>query len=448
MGKKGKGDAAADRIQARSDRAPFSFLGIRVEGADAATIKKHVIYLVAASLAVKLLVLFATVAVFHSFIDLFDIGVYFQHGAHIFEGQIPDLDYSVEYPALFLVPVTIAFIPVIAVHNAEVFLYSFPLLMVLCDLITLICVYLIGLKVMHERNAFVAGLLYATAFSAAYFVLMKYDAFPTCLLMLALLFTVYGARTKGYLSATLGAFAKMFPVLVLPFMVAYNTRSTSLKEECVNAAKVIVPVAVILLLPLAVLSPASPGSYISATGYGLGVYVNSATYTLYAWIGPVLGTGAQASAVSTFMYALMGAGLLVLLYVAFRDRRQKPLMLLKLAACAIFVFVLFTKFHSPQYIVWFTPLLAVLVADDIIKIVAFYAAQARAHIEFPLLYGRFYTNLEYANPAGSGNWYLTLIFFTIEYVAFIVLFLLILRPDGGYRSRARALMKSYLPVRR
>ena len=93
--------------------------------------------------------------------------------------------------------------------------------------------------------------------------------------------------------------------------------------------------------------------------------------------------------------------------------------------------ILFTKFHSPQYIVWFTPLLCLLVADDIYKIALFYVVQVFAYIEFPLMFGSFYTNMEYTNTVGSYGWYITLMFFTLQYLAILILVFSIVRPSRG-----------------
>jgi hypothetical protein len=141
------------------------------------------------------------------------------------------------------------------------------------------------------------------------------------------------------------------------------------------------------------------------------------------------------------MYVLMGLIFVVLLWSAYVDREKRPVTLLKLIVCALIAAVLFTKFHSPQYIVWFTPLLCLLVADNLYKIVVFYLFQIFAYIEFPLMFGPFYTNLEYANPAGSVAWYCTLFFFTAEFAVLILLVFFIIRPEGGIVTAAKRFFK-------
>ncbi|MDD1660856.1 MAG: hypothetical protein LUQ49_00145 [Methanomicrobiales archaeon] len=416
---------------------PLTFLGQTFEKTDTKTVRSHLLSLVFVSLATKFLVLVLTPAVFHSFIDLFDIGYLFQNAIPLSQGQIPYLDYSIAYPILVFIPMILALIPALVTQSGMAFIYSFQLLMILCDLGTLLCIYFIGLKISDERTAWYAGLVYATAFSASYFVLTKFDAFPTLLLMGAILFTVYDRKVHGYVSATLGFFAKVFPAVSFPFMILYNAKTTSLSEEVITAAKVFLPFAVILFIPFLLLRPDHLNTYLFATGATVGVYASTATYTLYTYIHDVAHLGLPAATVSLFMYLLLGLVMLLLLWIGWKDRRKSPVTLLKLTGFAIFAFVFFSKFHSPQYIVWYTPFLALLVAGDLLKTGLFYLVQALAYLEFPLLFGTFYVNLNYLSPAGSAGWYLTLFFFTLEYLALILLFALAVRPEGGFRAAVR-----------
>jgi len=428
MGKKNKDTGESSVKKVKKGKNPLIFLDFEFGDIDQNAVKRHILYLILASLATKFFVLLLTPLVFHSFIDLFDIGFYFEHAIKMVQGQLPYINYSFDYPILIFIPITLALIPALAFQSAMVFVYTFQFLMVVCDIVTILCIYFVALKVWDEKTAFIAGLVYATAFSTAYFVLTKYDAFPTCLLMVAVLFTVYGMNRKGYLFAALGFFAKIFPAIAFPFVVFYNAKKTSIKQEIIEALKVIAPVSLILLVPLVLIRPDVINTYLFATGSSVGIYVNTATFTLYAYLEEVGHLGITSSTVSTLMYGMMGVVFLILLYTAYIVTEKKPAMFLKILLCAIFSVVFFTKFHSPQYIVWFTPLLCLLVADNLYKILLFYVTQVFAYIEFPLMFGRFYTNLEYVSPVGSAEWNLTLFFFTIQYVALLVLMYYVIQP--------------------
>ncbi|MCX6685810.1 MAG: hypothetical protein NTV10_04075 [Methanoregula sp.] len=431
MGKKNKDTEGSFGKKGKKGKIPFIFLDFEFGNIDQNTVKRHILFLILASLLTKFTVLILTPLAFHSFIDLFDIGFYFEHAIKMVQGQLPYINYSFDYPILIFIPITIALIPALAFQSAMAFVYTFQLLMVLCDIVTILCIYFIALKVWDEKIAFYSGLIYATAFSTAYFVLTKYDAFPTCLLMVAVLCTVYGMNMRGYLFAALGFFAKIFPAIAFPFMVFYNAKTTSIKQEAIAALKVVVPLSLILFVPLVLIRPDVIRTYLFATGSSVGIYVNTATFTLYAYLQEVGHLGITSSMVSTLMYVMMGIVFLILVYTAYIDTEKRPVTFLKILLCAILALVVFTKFHSPQYIVWFTPFLCLLVADNLYKIILFYVTQVFAYIEFPLMFGRFYTNLEYVNPAGSAEWYLTLFFFTVEYLALLILVYLIIRPPEG-----------------
>jgi hypothetical protein len=410
----------------------FSIFGVTCEQVDKDLIKRHLAYLVVIAVLAKLVVFFATISLFHSFIDYFDFQYYIQAAVNILQGQVPYVNFGFDYPPLALIPILIAIIPALVFQSGDTFVLMFQSLMVICDIVTVICVYLIGLKLYNEKTAFIAAFLYATAFSIAYFVLTKYDAFPTCLLMLAVLFTVYNRNVRGYIAIVLGFLAKIFPVIALPFVGLYNAKSTSLKQEIVSILKIGIPVAVVCLVPILLLKPGILLSYFSGSLVRSAVYVNTATYTLYAYLHEILHVGISDATLSTVMYVLMGLLLLFLIAIAYIEPKKDTRFLIKLLAISIFVVIFCMKYHSPQYVVWFTPFVCLLVADSLYGIVLFYATQAITYIEFPLAFGTLYHNQNYVGASGTSLWYLALLFFTLNFTVYLLLMYVAVRPTGSH----------------
>ncbi len=81
----------------------------------------------------------------------------------------PYVNYNFDYPILIFIPIIIALIPALIIQNAMAFVYTFQLLMVFCDIVTILCIYFIALRLWNEKTAFFAGLIDATAFSTTYF---------------------------------------------------------------------------------------------------------------------------------------------------------------------------------------------------------------------------------------------------------------------------------------
>lgn len=429
MGKKSKDESKPSAKKGKRGRIPFTFLKERFDNLDANVVRNHILYILLVSLMMKFVVLFLTTFVFQSFVDLFDFGYYLEHGLMVLNGQVPYLDFPFDYPPLALVPIMIAIIPAILTMNQSVFNFTFQVLMVICDIGTALCIYFIGLKIYDEKKAYLAALVYAAAFSTAYFVLTKYDAFPTCLLMIAVLFTVYGMNMKGYLADTLGTLAKIFPLIALPFITLYNARTTSLKEEIRQLLKIFIPLFLLVALPILILKPGIISQYFSASLIRSSVYVNTPTYVVYAILHELLNIDISIDLISTLMYVFMGIILLALVYVAFTMEKISRTDLLKLIVLSIFSVVFLMKYHSPQYLVWFTPFVCLLVVDRLYAMALFFFAQLVSYMEFPLLFGFLYTNVEYLNPVHSMGNLITLAFFCLEYLVLVLLIIVAVNPS-------------------
>lgn len=429
MKKRGREEASQPQKRGKKGRIPFIFLNERFDNVEANVVRQHIFYIILVSLITKFLVLILTPSVFHSFVDLFDFQYYFEHGMMVVNGQIPYLGFSFDYPPLALIPLLLAMVPALLTLNQYVFIFTFQALMALCDICTVLCIYLIGLKIYDENKAFLAALVYSAAFSTAYFVLTKYDAFPTALLMIAVLFTVYGMSMRGYLADVAGALAKIFPLIALPFMMLYNAKRTSLRGEFCSLLKIFIPLILLIMLPVLIMKPEIIGQYLSGNLLRSNVYVNTPTYAIYAILHELLDINVPIDLISNLMFAVLGIILLLLVYTAFRMEKISGINLVKFIALSIFSVVFFMNYHSPQYLIWFTPLVCLLIADRMYAVALFFLAQIITYMEFPLMFGTLYTNAEYLNPVKSSGYILTVGFFCLEYCVLVLLIFVAVNPS-------------------
>ena len=416
----------------------FSILGLDISGINKEEFIRRIIYLTIIALCTKFAILLFSPIIPGSFIDLFDIGLYLQYAVNTAQGSIPYIDFNIEYPPLFLIPILAPIPFALMTNNAMTYVYTYQVIMTLFDILTLYCVYLIGLKIYDAKKAFTAGILYATAFSATYFVLTKYDAFPTFLLMLAITFTVYNKQTLGYLSGILGFFTKIFPAIALPYMILYNSRDSSLKEQIVKIIICALPCVILLFIPLFLINPHTISAYLSATGSTFGIYVNTATYTLYS-LFQAIGISVPINVISLIMYAIMIVIVLLFLVNAFVHKIDTPRKLLIYILVTLITLIVCSKFHSPQYIVWITPFFALLLADLIHGIYIHYIIQISGFLEFPILFNTYYTNLEYSSAVGTSEWYTIVLFFTAEILIWVISAAYILKSEAGLIDEMKTL---------
>ena len=423
----------------KSGPAPVcSICGLTIRNIERRTFVHNLLLLGIASVLTKLIVLFVTVSVFHSFVDLFDISVYFGYAVNVLGGQIPYIDFSIEYPFLFMIPVLIPLIPTILANDVTAYVMGFQVLMAFFDILTLFLVYLIGLELFDSKRAFRAALLYATAFASSYFILTKYDSFPTFLLILAIFATVYGMPKRGYLAGILGFFTKVFPILAAPYLVLFNATKTSRKTELISVSKVAIVCIMFLLIPMISLVQDWYRPYLFATGADVGVYANTVTYTLYNVLNELLHLPISEEIISLAMYALIIGITGSLLLVSWVKGIRSPRRLLVLIAITLFSVIFCTKFHSPQYLVWLTPFYALLLIESYWNMLVFYLLQVVVYIEFPLAWGSLYVNRGYIHEIGTAGWYGSLTFFIIHAMVYVISILLIVKSDPSLYDDIRS----------
>lgn len=341
--------------------------------------------------------------IFGSLTDLFDFQLYYMAVQNILHGQMPWAN-GVEfyYPPLAFVPLLVAYaISLAAGGEFLVFAVAMWALMLICGIITTVSVYYIGLKIYSEKTAFIAAMLNATAISVAYYSLCRFDPFPTCLVMIAVLATVYGDKGTGYLASVLGLFTKIWPIVVFPFLWLYNARTTSVMKEGKTRAFAFIAGGG-LLFCLMILA-----GYDKFLGYADRVYCNTVPYTADQYL-QMAGIAIPFSIIA-MLFRILTVGVVVgALYLMYQQPKNIALML-KLILVVIVAVIVFSQYRSPQYIVWFTPFAALLVADDIRGIILFIVIQVMAYIEYPLAFGVLYVNDHYVS-----EW--ALVFFTVFFL--------------------------------
>jgi len=341
---------------------------------------------------------------------------------------------------LSFLPVVIALVPSLLFNSVLLYVVIFSLLMIVCDCITTTCVYLISRKIWDDpKKAFISACLYISAISAAYFVMIEHSAFSECLLMIGLTMVIYGkdvvknnSIVNDYFAFICGYFVKVYPIVALPFVVLYKSRSTSLKREIISSLWAIIPASIVLFLPLFILNPDSIKTFIPAR-MDIGYFPNTIIWTLHVWLHDIAKLSITIDTVLMFVYVCMGIGFVLLGYTALKYKKQEPVILIKFVLCAIMLIVLSFKVRSPQYVVWFAPLMCILIADNVYKIGLFYFIQILAYIEFPLTFGLLWTNIEYTNPIYSTNWYIALILFTLQFSGLVLLTWVAIEPVKLYK---------------
>ena len=300
-----------------------------------------------------------------------DVHLYQGFAEAVFDGRVPYRDFFMEYPpgalAVFLPP---------AAFGSSHYNDAFKCLMALCGVATLVLVASLLARLGVSATRLWAGvLLFALSpLALGPISLNTYDAWPALLTVAALSLLLSGRDVAAF--ALLGAAfaAKVYPVVLIPpaaiFVWRVRGRAFALRGLTAFAA-----VAVLFLVPFLVLAPhglaesfraqaarslqveSLAGSLLAAADR-TGVYSATVVHrTGHAISYDLVGSLPEALAVLSSIAQALAVISVAWLYLRGRD---DPRRLALAFAAAIAGFLAFTRFFSPQYLVWLLPFVPLL----------------------------------------------------------------------------------------
>ena len=253
---------------------------------------------------------------------------------------------------------------------------AFKCLMALCGIATLLVVASL-LSRLHVSTArlWAGVLLFALSpLALGPISLNTYDAWPALLTVaaLALLLAGRGVAAFGLLGAAFAA--KVYPVVLIPPAAIFVWRTRG-RESALQALAAFTAVAAFILVPFLALAPhglvesfraqaarslqveSLAGSFL-AVADRLGVYSATVVHRTghavsYDLVGSLPETLAVLGSVAQVLAVLAVAWL-------YLRRRDDPRRLTLAFAAAIAGFLAFTRFFSPQYLVWLVPFVPLL----------------------------------------------------------------------------------------
>jgi hypothetical protein len=379
-------------------------------------IRSHIFWIVLASIFTKLLILYITIAVFHSFIDTYDISWYYSKGAvKVLAGQIPYVDFAYDYPQGALIS---TLFPLLISTGIDGYTIVHMLMMIAFDIGTAVLVYLTMREILDEKRAFFSGLLCAVSFASAYFAITKYDAFPTFLMIASLYLIVKGRGLTSYLTNAFGYLVKWFPLILMPFFVVRDYKNGLSKKGIIYRVGAGIALIAAAMFPFAVLNFKN----------FMSTYTVSTEYRTLTHSFPYLINYVTNSTFFDFIRVpLMGIIMLGLLYWYYKSNIKGDMALVYVSFFSIFTFVILNQMTNPQYFVWLTPLFAMVISTERER-VFYLVSQCLLYIEFPLSYNVLYDNVKgyFGNAA--------LILFIAKFVILGILVYLIgskvMRPAG------------------
>lgn len=290
-----------------------------------------------------------------------DVGAYEQRARLALQGLQPYLDYWVEYPPVF--PWTASGLKLLSVPlggDEAAFQVLFSLMMVGFEAGVLWLIHAIAVRVWDAPRALVAAAAYAALFYPIYIANRHFESIATLFLLLAVYLVMRERRHTAALAIALGVLTKLFPVAVLPALLAGQSWSARMRLAGLLLAAVggaLAPLAVlgreffVASFQNMLMRPAWETVWALADGYfGFGWihrYRQSPDTALEFNYTPDL------PAAAWWSVAVVVAGLYALL--ALRRQPLTPAAIVWSTGLALVAFALYLRGWSPQFMVWLLP---------------------------------------------------------------------------------------------
>ena len=267
---------------------------------------------------------------------------------------------------------------------------AFKTLMALCGLGALFAV-LVTLVTLgaSRRRLYAAAVLFALSpIAVGPISLNTYDLFPAALTAGAAAAVLRRRELLGFGLLGLAATAKVYPLVVVPLAAIY-VWSLAGRSKALRGLAVFVVVAVIVVLPFAILAPgglwdsfhsqSARGLQIESLGASallaadqLGLYAATVVHgATGAATRDLAGSLPDALATAT---SLLQAGAVALVWWLFARGPRTAERFVLAASAAVSGFLAFNRFVSPQYVVWLIPLVLLLPGATGIAAIALVAA--------------------------------------------------------------------------
>lgn len=300
-----------------------------------------------------------------------DVHLYSGFAHSVFAGHLPYRDFFMEYPPGALV----VFLPP-EVFGSEHYNAAFKSLMALCGAATIVVLALLLARLgATRRRLWTALALFALSpIALGPISLNTYDAWPAFLTVAALALLVAALPVAAFAVLGLAFAAKVYPVVLLPPALVYVARTAGRRAAAWSAGAFAV-VAAVIIVPFLGLAPhglvesfraqaARALQVESLFGSLLGVADRLGWYsahvvhrTGHAISYDLTGTLPRVLAGVSSVLQLVAVALVAWLYARGRDEPQRLAIAF---AGAVTGFLAFTRFFSPQYLVWLLPLVVLL----------------------------------------------------------------------------------------
>lgn len=343
---------------------------------------------------------------------------YYERGLWLIDKTTPYKTSFQEYPQL----ATYLFaLPHIFRPNLSQYRIIFSGIMVVIFLITIFVLF----RIIKLLNGDYKNLLILVFPSMLYFSFNRFDLLPMVFSILSLLLILKGKNILAFFILGLAIMTKWYPIIYVPLFLNYIYKNQqSSEKKCITLIK---PILVLLFtigfVSLPTILWAGIDGFLSP--YKFHWQRGDNGESLFYFLKFLLNTPTKYHFAKHLFFILQFISIPILLIMSIRKKEE---LIISMGIATLF-FIVFAKYHSPQWLIWVSPILLLIKDRFIFVLLSIYDLSTYAY--FPLG-----SDLSY-RLFGNQSLFEVLIFFNLAIKVFIIFWLFkrlhsikIIQPDN------------------
>ncbi len=310
----------------------------------------------------------------HSISDRGDIEVYFQRSSWLQNNKYPYKEEIIEYPQI---AVYYFALPLLFTDNLETYIILFR---IMSSIITFFLTVVIS-KILQLMNKSINYTYLYLLPGTFYFSINRYDALPALFILLSIYLFLKNKHLLSFFTLTLAIWTKWYAILLFPlFLKLHRSREKTYSKPILILAISSFFILLPTLLTVSIDNILDTYKFHSKREYNresiAGVIVYATGYDSFGEIN--LGSIVIGNVLFTFLQFSI---VFYLVFVKIEGLDQ----FLSAAAFSILWFILFSKFYSPQWLIWLIPFSIFLIKEKK-DILILSALSILNYLDYPIFY--------------------------------------------------------------
>ena len=294
--------------------------------------------------------------------DYYDIGTYYEIGRFFLDGKVLYLEQHSEYPPIASFFFVLPFI-LFGDMDRKLYILLWQVFMSIIFILTVSIICFIRTKWKKDP----LPVLIMISPSLIYFSLMRFDILCCFFVILSIYYFIEKKYQISYLLLSISVFIKWYPALLFPVFIVYNYyEEKDLKKEITNIIKksytikymLIFIISILILILISVILFSAKGFFSQFIDHGTR---GSQFINLYWLAEKIFIENKLLFPLFQILFYIFEFSIIPIVFIKKMTTLNE---VVKFSVLGVFLFIIFARIDSPQWIIWYIPIALLLIEKE------------------------------------------------------------------------------------